>query len=525
MPRVPLYQQQQTLRAAPDVRMQPVRSGLADAGAALQQAGAGLDAIALRKQERRNADQVFRAEAALKDEYLQFETSLRERRGEKAHGVTDDVAKWFESAAERHDQVLENDAQRTLFRQTAVQMRQRSMAAASRFEESEMRASLEDAANAAIENSINLAAASYADPDAIADALDDVDKRVRVQAGFNGWPPERLEAELTTQRTALHTRVIEAMVDADPAGAREYYRENREQIAGASRAGLKELIDEGTLRAKAQDRTDAIVAKGLTETDALAEARKISDDQERDEVVSRVKVRYREMEAAKAQREKDLADEAWDIFAREGRVSALPTKLLDELDGRTLQALKNAESGDTTEDWDYYYTMLQDAREDPEAFAQRDLRQDFPNLSAAQRGSVLKLQEDLREPARLPDAGTLVQQINVAEQLLDLKKTEDKGKLEFAVRQEVAAFIQRTGKEPTYDERQQIIDRLMIEGEGRFWFSGPRFFEVVGTEAEADFVPVVPDAERAKIIEALQRNGSPVTDEIVTTIYRAAQGL
>lgn len=334
MPRVPLYREQETLRPLPNARVRAAGTGdaLRDVGAGLQNAGGALGAAAARDQERLNASRVFEAEAALQDEYLQFETAQRDRRGSKAIGITGDVDKWFEQAGQRHGKALENDAQRFLFDQTAAQLRQRSLQSATRYESQERRVALETSAAAAIDGFINTAAASYADPEAIADVKDSALKRVRVQAEFNGWTPERRAAAESETLTAMHAAVLQAMVDADPAGAREYYKTNREEIAGASRAKLKELIDAGTLRAKAQDATDRIAGKGLPEADALAAARKISDPEERDEVVSRVKVRYREADAARVERERQLADQAWDIFARTGKVSSLPTPLLDELD-------------------------------------------------------------------------------------------------------------------------------------------------------------------------------------------------
>src|SRR5690606_41407447 len=50
-------------------------------------------------------------------------------------------------------------------------------------------------------------------------------------------------------------------------------------------------------------------------------ARDEFEGEERDEIDSRIKVRFAEQRAAKAQREKEVADTAWDYFARGDRKS------------------------------------------------------------------------------------------------------------------------------------------------------------------------------------------------------------
>src|SRR5690606_35873669 len=132
--------------------------------------------------------------------------------------------------------ILENDAQRLIFEQTLTKLRERSVSAAAQYEAGERRRSLEESAAASINMAINRAAAQHHDDDAIAEAKRDVLNRIAVQAGFNGWSPERRAAEEELQLTAFHRQVLEAMADTDPERARKYFEANKsEKIGRASR--------------------------------------------------------------------------------------------------------------------------------------------------------------------------------------------------------------------------------------------------------------------------------------------------
>ena len=217
MPRVPIYDApQESLRPLPNVALRAPQTQLPEVGAALVRSGGDLLNVARAQQDQQNADRLFRTEAALKEEYLNFETSLRERRGQNAWGVTQDVNQWWEDARERHTEGLENDTQRALFEQTFANLRLHSLDSASRYESQERRVSLEESARASITNSINLAAAQFDSPDAVDGAKADVLDRIQIQAEFNGWTPERRAAEESLQLTNLHKQVIAAMVDVSP---------------------------------------------------------------------------------------------------------------------------------------------------------------------------------------------------------------------------------------------------------------------------------------------------------------------
>lgn len=486
MPRVPRYNEQQVgLQPVPGVRVDAPRSDLPQLGAGIAQAGASVGNIAKREQDRRDADRLFRTEAQMNDEYRKFETSLQDRRGQNAWGVTSDVEKWFTDNGDRYLSDLENQNQRDLFGRKLTELRQRSMESATRFEAQERRVSLEESARASIETATNLAAASWNNPDAVSAAKRDVLQRVQVQAGLNGWTPERRTAEEAQALTNLHLQVIQAMADKDPDAARKYFTANREEIAGADRDSVEKVVDAGELRLKSQRASDALVDGGLSESDALRQAREKYEGELRDAVVERVKRRYADAEAAKTARERQVADVAWDFFAR-GGVDAIPVSVLNELDGRTLNAMKTAQRQERIEtNWETYYNLRRGG------LAGVDLRQYSGELAPAQ---LKELMDDQTKPS--PNVVTDESMLRVAFNQLDITKAEDKGRLEGAFNAAKRVAQEAKGNTAlTDDEKQAVLDKLLIQGEvtggGLFgmWDPDRRRYEVVGTPEEAKFRP------------------------------------
>jgi hypothetical protein len=100
--------------------------------------------------------------------------------------------------------------------------------------------------------------------------------------------------------------------------------------------------------------------------------------------------------------------------------------------------------------------------------------------------------------------------------------------LEDKIRKQIDIEQQTLGKKFNADERQKVIDRMLIKGEvdtGGLYSPNKTFYEVVGTPDEAKFVPFIPKDERAKIVEALQRNGKPVNDKEILNLYKKKQGI
>lgn len=325
-------------------------------GGATLKAGLGLGKVAEYMQDRENADMLFRAETTLKDDYIKFEQAIKERRGQSAWGATKDAETWFGEQEKKHSELLQNDTQRKRFSQSLAKIRTAGLGAVSGHESTERRKSLEEAAQASIVGSINLAAAQAADGfagyvpgapqtdaegneiapapgDPITGLKGDIIKRVQVMAALNGWSPERRAMEESKYLTSLHKQVLQSLVNNSPSKAKEYYDTYKNEIDGSERDGIDRFIKEGTLRGVAQSATDNIMSRGLGLSGALSLARQKYKGDEEDEITRRIKERFSERESAIGLGNKQAADAAWKIVANGGTKEQIPPALWTSLKG------------------------------------------------------------------------------------------------------------------------------------------------------------------------------------------------
>lgn len=487
----------------------------------------------LAEQDLRNADALLRATAAIQDEYRQFETSLRERRGQKAWGVTNDVAQWWKKAAERHSEALENDEQRRHFAAQVAQYQRSSLDTASRYESEQRHDSLEQSARATIKASTGFAAANHVSGAAIQGAKKDVLAAIQLQAELNGWTPEmRAQAE-SDALTNFHQQIIQAKLDSDPQGAAAYYEANQGEIAGDLRAETHRLVQAGTVREQAQLAVDTLSLLPLSE--ALAKARKDYSGELEDEITRRLKEQAGEVDAIRERNQRRAADAAWDVFARTGRISDVPVALLEGLAGRDRLALENAareklEGKKPATDWETYYALQVMATDKPEQFAGLDIRHYFPQLAEAERKHFIDLQQKIADPGARKDLRTLEQQLGNVHNLMGWGDgdREKKGQFDRAAQDALEAEARRINRNLSMEERQKVIDGLLIEGNlPRSWWldKGARFYEVRGTPDAARFVPEISDADRATIVAGLRKLGVQPTDERILAAYREWKGL
>ena len=496
--------------------------------------GAEATDAAVRLQERANADAVFKAEADLKDQYLQFEQGVRQRRGTQAWGVTNDASQWWDKNTKAITDNLQNQRQREIFAHSATALRQSSLTSISQYENEQQHASVEDSAKASITGSINIAAANPTDPTVLAQSKVDILKRVQVMAQINGWSPERYTVEQGNAVTDLHKQVIQSQIDTRPDLARAYFDQNKDQINGADRDTIDKQIRVGTIRQIGQQASNTIMGLGLSESESLAKARKDYTGEQQDEVTRRLKERFADIDMTRERAQTDAADRAWQMWSKNRSLSDVPTSVLNAMDGKMRVALEqedaaHASGADIKTDWSTFYDLRQAASVSPQQFAQTDIRQYFPKLNPAQREQLIDTQNQVKG-SNANDVQTLNEQLSRAHELLGWSASDGQKKGQFdsaALTAIDAAQKANGGKKLTYDERQKVVDRMMVTGSypGGNWFSKDTFYQVAGTEKAAQFAPKVPDDERAKIEAALTRAKQPVTDEAVLRLYKLKNGL
>jgi soluble lytic murein transglycosylase len=181
-------------------------------------------------------------------------------------------------------------------------------------------------------------------------------------------------------------------------------------------------------------------------------------------------------------------------------------------------------------DWSLYSNLRALAANEPQAFAQQDLRQHFMRLAPAQREQLLDLQTKAKDPRSLPEVASLEAQLGNAHDLLKFAPTdrEKKGKFDSVVTSQIAAEQAQKGKPLTFAERQAVIDRNMVttSAGGWFGFGSKRAYEVAGTPDGLKASPV-PTSDEKKLITAalLKELGREPTDAEVTSRFKLRYGI
>lgn len=482
-----------------------------------------------RLQDQTDADTLFRTEAAAVADYqASFETPSRGRRGHKALGLGKEAGEWWDKAGAKYTEALTTDRQRRLFGNKLLQLRERSVGSWSTFEAEQRRASLRDSTEAGIVADINLAAASPGDQKILDDSRKSIRQRVAILGDLDGMDDTAREGMQQARLTVLHANVLDGLIDKNPAAAKAYFEANKGEIEGSKHAEIEAKLKGGTLRTLAQTAADELAGAGLSESEALAKARKQYSGDEEAAVVAEVKTRFTEREQARNESEKVTADQAWKVYADGGyQKNAIPNSLWGRLDGRTKIAIDADYAGrlagtDVKTDWGVYEKLREMARDQPDQFLREDLRKYAPSLGTEAR----KYFEDRKDQiAKGNDVATLEQQLATAYKQMDWGKddNEKKGQLDIAVRRAIREEQAANNGKPLNDEaRQKIVDRMLLQSGS--WFGG-RFYETYGSGKEGEFDPEIPGAERAKIEAALARAGKPITEAEVVRLFKRKHGL
>lgn len=221
MPVVKPYEETVAQKPLPGFRQESVASpalmsGAFDSTARLSQgamdAGTGASAVAFKMQEREDVDAIYRAETKLKEDYLTFDTDVKQnRKGDYAKGVAAETRAWWDENARKHIEGLKNDNQRRLFINRTSGLRLQSLERANSFEREQTDIAQEQSYKANKVAEVNIAANDPTDA-AIVAAKDNIKRMNRERAVAKGWSTDFLNGVDTEDLTRLHDQVIERLI-------------------------------------------------------------------------------------------------------------------------------------------------------------------------------------------------------------------------------------------------------------------------------------------------------------------------
>jgi hypothetical protein len=504
--------------------------------------------------QRRAVEEANSAEAAIKQEQLEFESALQaKRRGVNAKGYYEDVAKWWDDVKTKYTETL-SPASRAVVSKSLQTAKLQSLRAARQYEDTESERAADEAGDAAITAEINRVVRT-GDGNATGAALEVIQRNVTERAARKGWTTTQMREAFDKNVSYLHVRMIEALVENAPAEAEQYYAKHKGQIGEANYTRIERLVKASKIERVAEEMASSV--QGLPYDQQLARVAQIKDPDERKAARRYVQEAERDRVEMRASAERRASDQIWQLVAQGVPFGKLPRKTLDELDGKErLQVTQHyeaemrrrmaeAKGSSVKTDMELYERLMLMSPEDfvkerITAYSDKLSRQDIEQL--INRQATFKQQGSKEANKQARNLLSFTSQVSAAQTEAGIKPgSERAGRFRSAAQDALISFKEANNRDPNDRETQQMLDNLLLKRDK--WFFGSQFYFEADEADKAKFQPaksqsagatpqptvnkeipasqrVIPPKHRKVIEELLKRQGIPVTEGEVQRIYR-----
>jgi hypothetical protein len=538
VPTVPVYDRPQAelnplRRPDPDGARLAGEAGRVRANQTAQLAGAlGSAAETFDRIEMREANrEAFSAESEMKKGWLDYSTELQKnRQGNNAKGVALEAEKWWSENGPKYAEKLTNGRAKRMIEMSAERLKLSAMGEFKNFETAQLDNASTAAFKATVDSSIEAAAANPA-PENIALHKAAATAALKQRAVEKGWDTVVTNNEMLAVESKINVAVFSGMLRKnDVLGAEKFLEANRSRIDSRVADDMDAKLRPVKLDYQANE--FAAQVSSLPFEEQIKKVNEIKDADLRSRAVSIVKENDSLQKAAIAQREKAVSDAVWQQVAQGTPRNRLPADLLAQMDGKERVALNEhyraaaararteAEGKAVKTDYKTYEELV---NMPTDQFLRTRLSSFQDKLSRGDLEKLIDRQAKLRNPDTASTVASTEQQMNTYVSTMALKD-EKRGAFQQAAYNEFATFNKANKREPTYDERQKILDRLSMQHDGGWFGSSKRYFEMPNTpEARTEFMEkTVPEKDRKEITDALTRRGVPVTVQNILDAYRIA---
>lgn len=536
MPRVAQYEQQSTLapirggyntvQATPDPNAGSTARAVGDAFTKVSDIGQ-------RIQDRKDLDDAFRLETQVMADYSAFEQNLRKtRRGANSEGVLNDADTWWSKLDETYGKDTPERI-KALTAKSFARMRQQSLNGIGQFQMAEQDRAQTESFTAVNGQEIQRAMTDGR-VEVIETAQGKIDAAVDAFGATRGWDAARSAEEKRKWSNMLYSQAVVSMMDRDPVGAKKLFEAHRrDDIDSANHERLSQAIDKKIDERTATD--NAAKWASLPFEDAIANANKIDDPDQRQLTLRAIRDLQQDKNIANALREKQVSDQVWQLAAQGVPMGKLPSALLMQMDGKERMQLRehydaarrraeaDAKGKAVKTDLAVYEQLASlkpgdsvkvNGQDVPYEKLQLSMFQD--RVSAGDLEKLIDRRQSVlsKDPKKTDEVATTEQQMGVYINGMKLKD-ENKGAFQKAAYDAIADFTRQTGKAPGYDERQKLFDQLATKPESAWYeFDKPAAFTRISE---------IPPADLAQIRSALQSRNIPLTPNNILITYQNAQ--
>lgn len=475
MPTVPVTQGRQVRQALPSggfnntrISANAVGGGVARAvqglGQDLNQVAGEIEKAAVQIKREDDTLAVMEAENALlnweQQNLYNPEGGYFNSEGKNALGGVGRIGAEYDKQAGEVFGSLQNDDQRMAFQKITQQRRRSIQSSVAQHESRQRKVVLNDNAAALQSQSIDSAAASYNDREAVAFHMQTGIRAITAHSMSQGESALVRDQRIKEFTGDAHTAVVERMMDDDPIGAMEYFDANKDQMNAATAEAVGNRLENVVNQDKSRFESESIYNSGGSLASQLAKARKIKDTDVSDETVRRLKILHSEQKAAQT----EALGNAWDKLYENPDLDAIPNWVRGEDRAKMKNYITGLRTG-AAKDTDYgYYSEL--ANMTPQELAQQNI--DPTRLKESHLKQFIDDQAKARGGKGETNFYTSNNVATVAKEFMVQAGVKDKGKVGLftaRLREEVEQEQQATGNKLTYSDLQKVADRLTLVGQ------------------------------------------------------------
>jgi hypothetical protein len=518
------------------------------APAGIDPTGISRDIAEVIDRHRQHADTVIMLDADNK--LAELESSLRTNatklKGKDALGATQQATDGWQQGVSDIESSLTSEQQREQFRLRAASRYIGLKSFTENHGADEWDRFQAQTTDTAIKNRMSDAIANYRDPQTVARNAVEARSIIQNAGRRNGWDTETTDRKVAESLSAIHAGVISRYLAAgDDLGAKEYYEKSKSQLLGEHRDNIEASLKEGSTRGESQRQADAITAKATDRASALEAVRKISDPGVRDATEERVNRFFSEKRQAETEDREDRYLTATNIVDKNpGRSprDVVPPAIWTQLPPEQRNTLERRANAPDTNDAKRWLTFLDMTPQQLGALTKSEFESGYwshfdPNTRSKAESMWASARDAFRAgklDPKVHDALTFSQRVTDALRysgMVPKDKPVSKWKdeqIDFAaeVRDEAAAqlesFESAKGKPAGADERQAIIDRLLIQK--AFGSKRPAQTKLVVQDDNGNYrVPTarIPVDENEKLGKFLRARGFSISTSKVERLYAA----
>jgi hypothetical protein len=537
MPQVPVYQERQ-VRTAP---LQPVLQQTPDVSSGARALAQGLGQVAevADRMDLRDAQaKASTAESTITSEWLKWDSANRSKyRGANADGYAPAAEAWWKSAAENAGKDLDPRS-KLLASQNLRAKQTAAMGNVLTFTGAEKERHADETYAADVNTTIQFGVTSGD----VASTATQIREKAAVLGARKGWTTEQVQAEAGKNLSSMHLAQITKLAGM-PNGAAladAYYKANKAEVAFQNQARVEQVIEAELDNQFAK--MEAVRVRALPLEQQKAELAKITDPKR----LEKTQIELNNLSAIDRRVREETQNAARDqVYQRFEQNQPIPESLLSAMGGperSQFENLRRARSERLAQGTPVKTNMLTyiDVREKLARGETVDLRAYTEKIGKAEMEQLLDIQGAVRtggvkQDSMLTDEG----RINAAIVGLGIDKKKNPeiaanltNEIDRRVR---AASAAKGGKDLTADEKQGIVDRVVLDKVYvDEWGTDPQKPLALLTPEEVSKayvrvggrnVPVsaVPMTDRRQIVKALQATGQAATEQAIVEMYLAGQ--